>query len=148
MPVYIQDRNNFIPKVAWYKASHCDIDTYKYNLQHELENLTVPVCINECTNSCCESLSHQEDINKYYDSLLDVLMSAGEHLPKTCKPYDNTRVPGWTKYVKHLKMNLYFGNGYMTNRNQMPLALSLTWLGHLEMHIIILSEGLRLIENC
>ncbi len=41
MPVYIQDRNNFIPKVAWYKASQCDIDTYKYNLQHELQNLTV-----------------------------------------------------------------------------------------------------------
>ncbi len=41
MSVYIQDRNNFIPKVAWYKASRCDIDTYKYNLQHELQNLTV-----------------------------------------------------------------------------------------------------------
>ncbi len=27
MPVYIQDRHNFIPKVAWYKASQCDIDT-------------------------------------------------------------------------------------------------------------------------
>ncbi len=58
------DRNNFIPKVAWYKASQCDIDTHKYNLQHELENVTVPACINECTDSCCESLSQKEDINK------------------------------------------------------------------------------------
>ncbi len=101
IPVYIQDRNNFIPKVAWYAASHCD--TYKYNLQHELKHLTVPVCINECTDSCCESLSHKEDINKYYDTLLNVLISAGEHLPKTCKPDDSTRVPGWTNHVKPFK---------------------------------------------
>ncbi len=84
MPVYIHDRNNFIPKVAWYKASQCDIDTCKYNLQHKLENLTVPACINECTDSCCESLSHKEDINKYYDTLLNVLISAscGSNLPR------------------------------------------------------------------
>ncbi len=103
MPVYIQDRNNFIPKVAWYKTSQCDIDTYKYNLQHELENLTVPACINKCTDSCCESFSHKEDINKYYDTLLNVLISAGEHLPKTCKPDDSTCVPGWTNHVKPFK---------------------------------------------
>ncbi len=84
-------------------ASQCDIDTYKYNLQLKLENVTVPACINECINSCCESLSDKEDINKYYDTLSDVVLSVGEHLPKTCKPDDSTCVPGWTIHVKPFK---------------------------------------------
>ncbi len=31
------------------------------------------------------------------------MVSASEHIPHTCKPSENTRLPGWTAHVKHLK---------------------------------------------
>ncbi len=53
-------------------------------------------------------------------------MSVVEHLPKTCKPDERTRVPGWNNHVKPFKDECIFWKLLYDQQKQMPLALSLT----------------------
>ncbi len=65
--------------------------------------LAVPAFIQNCSDKCCHSVSHRADISQHYDKLVDIMISASEHIPHTCKPNENTRVPGWITYVNHFK---------------------------------------------
>ena len=108
IPMYEQNNDTFVPKVAWYKASQNDIDTYKYNFENALKNLNTPTCITDCTDQCCALIPHKDDISKYYNDVISLMISAGKHLPRTCKPEDSTRVPGWTTHVKPFKEESVF----------------------------------------
>ncbi len=103
LPSYITDESMFVPKLAWCKASENDIDMYKNNVETALGELEIPECINNCTDKFCALDTHRADINSHYDKLLNIMMTACDHIPRTCKPEDNTRIPGWTKYVKPFK---------------------------------------------
>jgi len=103
-----QTRDSFIPKIAWYKASKQDIDRYKVHIDNKLKSYFVPPSISNCTDECCESVTHKDDILLFYDLLIDLMMDAGKHLPKTCKPEDNSRIPGWSTYVQPFKEESMF----------------------------------------
>ncbi len=80
-----------------------DINIYKQNIAESVSVLWVLACIQNCSDKCCHSVSHRADISQHYDKLVDIMVLASEHIPHTCKPNENTCVPGWTTYVKPFK---------------------------------------------
>ncbi len=103
IPVEPTREETFTPRLAWYKASQNDIELYKHKMGHALSDIHVPDCVNNCSDNRCQNESHKRDIETYYDVLVNVMISASDHIPRTCKPEDNTRVPGWTVHVKPFK---------------------------------------------
>ncbi len=99
------------PKLAWYKANQNDINIYK----HKYVNvLLFPAYI----ENCCHSVSHRADISQRYDKLVDIMVSASEHMSRTRKPNEKTPLPGWTTFVKHFKdKSIYWKEMY---DNQKP----------------------------
>ncbi len=80
------------------------ISTYiKKTIAESVSVLSVPACIQNCSDKCCHCVSHRADISQHYNKLVDIMVSATEHIPRTCKPNENTCVPGWTTYVKPFK---------------------------------------------
>ncbi len=86
----------FNPKLAWYKANQNDINIYKQKIAESVSILSVLACIQNCSDKCCHSVSHRVDVSQHYDKLVDIMVSASEHISHTCKPNENTHLPRWT----------------------------------------------------
>ncbi len=100
IPCRTTPENVFIPRMAWYKASAVDINRYRTQLEQELAHVVVPDCVLYCDDWCCVNHTHSEQIREYYSAILNAMLQSSDHIPKTCKPEVNKRVPGWNTYVK------------------------------------------------
>ncbi len=99
---------NVKPKAAWYKASQGDINMYKNNIDTKLADLVLDNSTLDCVDPLCDSNEHRIALDTYFQSLIDVLVESGSHIPHTCPPHKTTRVPGWNELVKPYRDDALF----------------------------------------
>ena len=83
----------FSVKQAWYKATQCDIDTYKTRLDDILSHISL------CEDQYCSV--HKDDIVDLYKSVANACITASDHIPTT-SPRTANVMPGWNDGVKYL----------------------------------------------
>lgn len=105
---YASEMNIIQAKPAWYKAGTEDIRNFKANVNSLLGNVDLSKAVFDCDNMLCERTGHQSEIDDYFDSLMQVLIDSGTHIPHTCAPNKSTRIPGWNDFVKPYRQDALF----------------------------------------
>ena len=95
-------------KTAWYKASSQDINFYKSNIDIKVADLILCHNAYNCQDSLCEKVSHQSEIDRYFELLMHALINSSAHIPHTCAPQESPRIPGWTELVKSYRNGALF----------------------------------------
>ena len=86
-------------RIAWYKATQCDLDTYKEKLSNILNVLQYDNDIFTCTNNQCKT--HVNEICRVYNKFINAINHASDCLPKTGQCPKNGKVlPGWKEFVE------------------------------------------------
>ena len=71
------------------------------NAYELLASIELPVAALNCRNLNCSNKSHLQELEIFYNNILDALKKAGLHL--TCNKSENyTQRPGWNDYVSDL----------------------------------------------
>ena len=105
-------------KPSWYKANQRQVKKYTNDLDHKIQNINPPECL-ECTNVNCDNveLHSQERDNYLVDLLSAAIESMHENIPLSGKkppnkPNDNCPVtqciPGWKEQVKEQRDTAIF----------------------------------------
>ena len=68
-------------KQAWYKATQCDIDTYKTRLDDILSHISLCGDMLYCDDQYCSV--HKDEIVNLYKSVVNVCITASDHIPTT-----------------------------------------------------------------
>ena len=95
----------FSVKQAWYKATQCDIDTYKTRLDDILSHISLCDDMLDCDDQYCSV--HKDEIVDLYKSVVNACIIASDHIPTT-SPTTAKVMPGWNDGVKYL-MRQYLG---------------------------------------
>lgn len=96
------------PKLAWYKASAQDIEGFRECIDFNLQNVMLDDNTILCQDTSCSTDLHKDSLDDYFESLMQVLINSGKHLPQTCSPDKATRVPGWNDLVKPYRDDAIF----------------------------------------
>ena len=84
-------------KVSWKLAKPNDMETYKSVLDANLETILIPTDAVLCCDYDCHL--HYENIELYYNEIVDGCMMAGTCAIPKAKGYRNeTAIPGWNMY--------------------------------------------------
>ncbi len=62
IPVSVYHDDVFNPKLARNKANQNDINIYKQTIAESVSVLSVPACIQNCSDKCCHTVSHRVGI--------------------------------------------------------------------------------------
>ena len=90
----------FSIKQAWYKATQCDIDTYKTRLDDILSHISLCDDMLDCDDQSCSV--HKDEIVDLYKSVVNACIIASDHIPTT-SPSTAKVMPGWNDGVKYLR---------------------------------------------
>ncbi len=69
-------------QTAWYKASTCGINTFKSNIDNTLPNIYF--YNNDYDDPSCVNENHRTQIDKQFESLMNILLDSSTHIPQTC----------------------------------------------------------------
>ncbi len=69
-------------KPAWYKTSACDINTFKFNIDNTLPDMDFYK--NNCNHPSCVNEDHRTQIDKKFESLMNILFDSSTNIPQTC----------------------------------------------------------------
>jgi hypothetical protein len=105
-------KKKYTPKTAWYKATIDDIDSYKKQLDIELNKICIPdSCIN-CHDFACEK--HMKDIETFHNDIVCACIKAAECLPTTSNSNKHS-VPGWSDYCATAREKAIFWHNIWKN---------------------------------
>ena len=90
----------FSVKQAWYKATQCDIDTYKTRLDDILSHISLCDDMLDCDDQYCSV--HKDEIVDLYKSVVSACIIASDHIPTT-SPSTAKVMPGGNNGVKYLR---------------------------------------------
>ncbi len=63
---------------------------------------------NDCNDPLCVNEDHRTQIDKQFESLMNILLDSAIHLPQICPPHSSTRVAEWNEYVKPYREDAIF----------------------------------------
>ena len=101
------------PKPKWKKASADEKESFKLNLDEQLERLNIPESVLNCRNVHCKDDSHCGDADSFMTSVLDTIdVTAHNCLPMSNPRNENRRqktiIPGWSQFVKPYRDRAFF----------------------------------------
>ena len=79
--VNVSCSENAKPITAWYIASQGDINVYKNNINAKLADTFLDKCTLDYVDPKCDSNEHRISIDNYFQSLINVLVESGFHIP-------------------------------------------------------------------
>lgn len=92
-------------KIAWHKASECQINRYKQDCEKNLRNIIYKNDLITCSNSGCDA--HLPALNMLYSDIIHACVSAADtHIPKTGPNTNNNKtktIAGWNDHVEALR---------------------------------------------
>lgn len=102
------ERQHFIKRLAWYKASEDDIDSYRLEVKTYLDAIEIPFTAVKCnSNAICNDGSHNNALANYASSIIDACLTASnKHIPFVKKKKD--LICGWNKYIKDKRKDAIF----------------------------------------
>lgn len=89
-----------VAKIAWGKASSCNIDDYKRTLRDRLGSVLPPSESLSCHNVMCRDKKHIDQLNNYSSQIIQAcLESATSVMPSTSCFNKCKTIPGWNEHV-------------------------------------------------
>ena len=92
--------NDFSGKVKWDCISDQNIKLYYDRSTVALGEVAIPVASLCCTDCNCNSQTHRDEIEKFYNSIIASIGCSSEHLQPKNNKY--TPRPGWNEYVSDI----------------------------------------------
>ena len=95
-------------RLSWDKTTEDNVKAYQCELNNLLAQIHVPVDTVICDNLQCKD--HQEEIQMYYDNIMNSCLIAGDKCIPHCKQGNGQykHVPGWSEFVKEHKDKAIF----------------------------------------
>ena len=113
--VYNVYGRNFVPRIAWHKATPDDLAAYSNSLRDMLAVLSIPSDVISCHDTHCTNAEHIIQLQAYYRALcLSLTTVADRTLPHTSKKAAAGRIPGWNEYVKNARESSLFWHDIWT----------------------------------
>lgn len=92
------------------KTEH--LNSYRSVLDRKLKTIVFPHCTLVCANKQCKDTRYIENIQLYYDAIVNCCYTAGvECIPSVNKSRGRERMPGWSEHVKGYKRSAMFWHG-------------------------------------
>ena len=101
IPKVSSENNDVTPKINWHNVSTKKLNKYYNSTCEALAKLEIPVSALHCRNLECKDESHRQELNTFYNNILESLKEADTHLSSP-KNDNYTQKPGWTEYVSEL----------------------------------------------
>ena len=101
IPKISNETNDLVPKINWNNVKDGELQKYYLSTCELLEGIVIPTEALGCKDINCKIKSHTLELNKFYNSIVDLLLKAGLFLTnKGGKNY--VQRPGWTEYVSDI----------------------------------------------
>jgi hypothetical protein len=91
----------FSSRIAWHKATSCDLELYRNLLDIELDKIVIDTDVLRCSDTMCNR--HKLYIMHLYKDIIEALTVASDVLPWTglsCKNGMKKTVTGWKEHVE------------------------------------------------
>ena len=96
-------------KPCWKKAQPSHIQSFKYDLDHKLSNISVPDTALSCRDILCRDPGHLENLNRVSEELMETIEeSVKKNIPYTSNRKGKKSTPGWTTFVAPYKEDADF----------------------------------------
>ena len=104
--------------VNWKFATAQDIDIFSQIVDEKLNGLDVSCEVLQCTDFSCQNVTHREEIEKFHNSFINILIAAGDASVKATnlKKCKSKAIPGWNEYVEsHFREALFWHKLWVEN---------------------------------
>ncbi len=76
------ERQENVKRYRWDKATHCQIENYKFTLDENLDHTQVPLEAIRCTDVHCKNPKHLQYIERYHNDIVNASCTSSEaHIP-------------------------------------------------------------------
>ena len=88
------------PKICWEKLNDSQLLEYLYGTHDALAAINIPIEAIKCSDFNCTNQDHIDEYTKFYDSIVEALLSTGDQFVEVLKKGGMVK-PGWNLHVKN-----------------------------------------------
>ena len=102
IPKITNETNDLVPNINWNNVKDPELKKYFQNTCESLREIEIPTNALSCKDLNCNNTSHNRDLCRFYEAIIDSICQAGLHLTNNKSSVNYTQRPGWTEYVSDL----------------------------------------------